>query len=145
MPVREGVVFLSFASEDREIVRAVRDKLALMNVETFFDESSLAPGAPWRKEIEEGIRSAWLFVPFLSRRALAQRHTPRVFWREWNTAAEQVKDLPASSRFVVRTTRRSRSIDTTASSSATESGASRAAIAFTYSIAPPSGYVKVAL
>lgn len=101
VPVREGVVFLSFASEDREIVRAVRDKLALMNVETFFDESSLAPGAPWRKEIEEGIRSAWLFVPFLSRRALAQRHTPRVFWREWNTAAEQVKDLPASSRFVV--------------------------------------------
>ena len=54
-PVHE--VFLCHNSEDKPIVRELRDSLRCREICTWFDEDQLIPGRPWQEALEDAIES----------------------------------------------------------------------------------------
>ncbi len=56
-----GHVFVSYARRDTEFVERMREKLRASAFEIWTD-SALAPGADWRLEIDEAIRSAFALI-----------------------------------------------------------------------------------
>lgn len=64
--VREFDVFLSHASEDKERVRKLNNRLVALGVTVFFDESSIGWGDSIVEKINHGLLKSSFFVPFLS-------------------------------------------------------------------------------
>jgi len=64
--VRKPKLFLSYANSDRAIVREIATGLRAHNIDVWFDELSLAPGAEWVREIARGLDSADALVFFIS-------------------------------------------------------------------------------
>ncbi|MDJ1464197.1 TIR domain-containing anti-phage reverse transcriptase [Nitratireductor sp. GZWM139] len=64
--VREFDVFLSHASEDKEKVRRLKDRLEGLGVSVFFDETSIGWGDSIVDSINHGLLKSTYFVPFLS-------------------------------------------------------------------------------
>jgi len=64
--VREFDVFLSHASEDKERVRKLKDRLEALGVSVFFDETSIGWGDSIVEKINHGLLKSSFFVPFLS-------------------------------------------------------------------------------
>ncbi|CAH0340813.1 TIR domain-containing anti-phage reverse transcriptase [Rhizobium sp. CECT 9324] len=64
--VREFDIFLSHASEDKEKVRKLKDKLEGKDVRVFFDESSISWGDSIVEKINHGLLKSLYFVPVLS-------------------------------------------------------------------------------
>lgn len=64
--VREFDVFLSHASEDKDKVRRLKDRLELLGVAVFFDETSIKWGDSIVEKINHGLLRSTYFVPFLS-------------------------------------------------------------------------------
>jgi hypothetical protein len=50
-------VFLCHNTEDKPVVRQLRDELQRRQIRTWFDEDQLIPGRPWQEALEEAIRS----------------------------------------------------------------------------------------
>jgi hypothetical protein len=84
-------VFLSYASEDREAVRAIRDALEALGLEAWYDESELDGGDAWDQKIRRQIRECDLFMPVVSARTEARREG--YFRREWRLAVERTQDM----------------------------------------------------
>jgi len=84
--MRQGSIFLSYASEDREAVRRLRQRLEEENLDVWMDEQKINSGS-WRRAIKRNIKSSWLFVPVLSQRMTVDR-SPRVFREEWQIALD---------------------------------------------------------
>lgn len=66
-------VFLSSASQDAEAARKICEALRAAGIEVWFDQSELAGGDDWDKEIRAQIDSCALFVALV-----AERPPPRV-------------------------------------------------------------------
>ncbi|MBA3040264.1 MAG: TIR domain-containing protein [Alphaproteobacteria bacterium] len=64
--VREFDVFLSHASEDKPKIRKLKDRLELLGLKVFFDESSISWGDSIVDKINHGLLKSSYFVPFLS-------------------------------------------------------------------------------
>ena len=84
-------VFLSYASEDRQAARAIRDALAGLGLEVWYDESELNGGDAWDHKIRRQIRECDFFMPLISARTEA-RHEG-YFRREWRLAVERTLDM----------------------------------------------------
>jgi hypothetical protein len=67
--------FLSFASHDRKLVKALNDLFWQLGMHTFFAPISLArAGSPeWRKTITEGMKHSDAFVPIYTRQSINRR------------------------------------------------------------------------
>jgi RNA-directed DNA polymerase len=65
--VREFDVFLSHASEDKEKIRRLKDKLEECGVKVFFDETSIKWGDSIVEKINNGLLKSSYFIPFLSK------------------------------------------------------------------------------
>lgn len=96
--LKPGAVFLSYAGEDKETVRRVRDQLEASNVDTWMDESGLEPGEHFADTIRENIRQASCFIAFVSK-SLATRER-RFLWREWKWAEDASLDRPKAQRYL---------------------------------------------
>lgn len=66
--VREFDVFLSHASEDKEKIRRLKDKLEHVGIKVFFDETSISWGESIVEKINHGLLKSRYFVPFLSQK-----------------------------------------------------------------------------
>ena len=66
---RENRVFLSYASEDLDVVREVYDGLVKRGLDVWFDKEHLGPGK-WKAQIERAIRRSRYFVICLSNAAI---------------------------------------------------------------------------
>lgn len=97
--MKPGSVFLSYASEDREAVETLRAGLDAAGIDVWFDRQDLKPGDAFKEKILANIDGASLFVPVLSRRAVASQR--RFLYREWHRACEQVPEVRADLTFVV--------------------------------------------
>jgi hypothetical protein len=64
---KSGTVFLSYASENRDRVRKIREQLEAANIDTWMDERALQPGVDYEQSIRENIRRASFFVAVISR------------------------------------------------------------------------------
>src|ERR1700733_5571149 len=84
-------VFISYASEDREVARILKDALPAYGLEVWHDESELGGGEAWDQKIRRQIRECDYFMPLVSAQTEA-RHEG-YFRREWRLAVEGALDL----------------------------------------------------
>jgi hypothetical protein len=94
-----GSVFLSYASEDRPVVEALRQELERAGVDVWFDRDQLEAGDDFERKIRRNINHCSLFVPILSRHTLTSRR--RFFRIEWDQAEKLAVQVKPSMRFIV--------------------------------------------
>jgi hypothetical protein len=59
-------VFLSYASEDRQVARRIGDALPAYGIEVWYDESELGGGDVWDQKIRKQIRDCDYFMALVS-------------------------------------------------------------------------------
>jgi hypothetical protein len=94
-----GSVFLSYASEDRPVVDALRRDLEAAGVDVWFDRQALEAGDDYEAKIKRNIENASLFVPILSQATLTARR--RFFRIEWDHAEKIAVQVPPSQRYII--------------------------------------------
>ena len=92
-------VFLSYASEDRQAVRAIRDALPAFGLEVWYDESALDGGDAWDQKIRRQIRECDYFMPVIS--AQTEARPEGYFRREWRLAVERTLDMADDHTFLL--------------------------------------------
>jgi hypothetical protein len=92
-------VFLSYASQDREAARLLRDALPGFGLEVWHDESELGGGDAWDQKIRRQIRECDYFMPLVSAQTEA-RHEG-YFRREWRFAVERTLDMADDHLFLL--------------------------------------------
>lgn len=97
--VKPGAVFLSYASEDKEVVRVIRDSLEAAGIDVFFDKDDLEAGDDWELKLRRSISKSSLFLPIISKHTLTP--TRRFFRVEWNCGLQEALGASPSGRFVV--------------------------------------------
>jgi len=91
-------VFLSYAKEDKEIVKFTMETLHNYGVVTWFDEKDLLPGDNWQLKIEESIEKAdYVFIFFSSNSLNRQGYKNK----EIRFALEQKMLKPFDSRYII--------------------------------------------
>ncbi|MCR9246283.1 MAG: toll/interleukin-1 receptor domain-containing protein [bacterium] len=97
--MKEGSIFLSYASEDRNATTKIRDALEAAGLDVWFDRDDLPPGSKFKPEIKYNIERCALFLPVLSNTlTIGDRRFVR---REWKIAAEVAMDAPDSAKFIM--------------------------------------------
>jgi hypothetical protein len=84
-------VFISYAAEDREAARRLRDTLAAAGLDVWYDESALSGGDAWDQKIRRQIRDCEYFMPIISANTEARKEG--YFRREWRLATERTLDM----------------------------------------------------
>ena len=92
-------VFISYASQDREAARSLRDALGEAGLEVWYDESDLGGGDAWDQKIRRQIRECTYFMPVVSANTEA-RHEG-YFRREWSLAVDRTRDMAEKKTFLV--------------------------------------------
>jgi hypothetical protein len=93
-----GAVFLSYASEDRDVVEKIKNRLEAEGMDVFFDKDQLEGGDEWDKKLRRNIRHCSLFLPVISRNTLTREK--RYFRIEWNDAIEIERMTPPGEAFL---------------------------------------------
>jgi len=91
-------VFLSYAKEDKRVIRELYNLLTGINVSVWFDEEKLLPGQKWRDEISRAIRSSDAFLPCLSKVAVSK---VGFINREFKEAMEIADEQPEGKIFII--------------------------------------------
>lgn len=99
LEAEDDAVFLSYAREDRDVVRPFRDALEAAGIATWFDEREVDGGERWEREIHANLRRCALFVPFISE--TTERRLEAYFRVEWHAAVQRLTRLDASVVFLV--------------------------------------------
>ncbi len=92
-------VFLSYASEDREAARTLKDALVGFGLEVWYDESELGGGELWDQKIRRQIRECDFFMPLIS--AQTEARLEGYFRREWRFAVERTLDMADDHPFLL--------------------------------------------
>lgn len=92
-------LFLSYASEDREAARHLRDTLAAAGLDVWYDENELGGGDAWDAKIRRQIRECDYFMPVIS--ASTERRKEGYFRREWRLAVERTLDMADDVMFLL--------------------------------------------
>jgi TolB-like protein len=92
-------VFLSYASEDRDAARILKDALSQYGLEVWYDESELGGGEAWDQKIRRQIRECDYFMPLVS--AQTQARLEGYFRREWRLAVERTLDMADDHLFLL--------------------------------------------
>jgi hypothetical protein len=92
-------VFLSYASEDRQAARLLRDALPDYGLDVWYDESDIGGGEAWDQKIRRQIRECDYFMPLVSAQTEA-RHEG-YFRREWRLAVERTLDMADDHPFLL--------------------------------------------
>jgi hypothetical protein len=92
-------VFISYASQDREAARRIRDALLAAGIEAWYDENELGGGDVWDQKIRRQIRECVYFLPIIS--ANTEARVEGYFRREWRLAAERTLDMADDVAFLV--------------------------------------------
>ncbi|HEY1791962.1 MAG TPA: toll/interleukin-1 receptor domain-containing protein [Opitutaceae bacterium] len=92
-------VFISYASQDLDAVRLIRDALVGAGFDVWHDENELGGGDAWDQKIRRQIRECVYFMPVISANANA-RHEG-YFRREWRLAVERTLDMADDVTFIV--------------------------------------------
>jgi TolB-like protein len=92
-------VFLSYASEDRQAARLLRDALPNYGLDVWYDESELGGGEAWDQKIRRQIRECDYFMPVVS--AQTESRHEGYFRREWRLAVERTLDMADDHPFLL--------------------------------------------
>lgn len=91
-------VFLSYASEDRSAAQTIREQLARVGVDVWFDQGALEPGDHFKDKILRSIEQASVFLPLISQHTLTNER--RFFRLEWKKAIEEADYRPDEPPFI---------------------------------------------
>lgn len=94
-----GSIFLSYASEDVNAVRKIRDALKGVGLDVWFDKRQLVWGDQYDEKIKRNIRRCSFFAPVIS--ASTQNRSEGYFRLEWRLAAERAKQMSDSKPFIL--------------------------------------------
>jgi hypothetical protein len=94
-----GSVFLSYASEDRTAVEAIKDAFEAAGIDVFFDKEDLCAGDDFDAKIRRCISECSVFIPVISLHTLTSER--RFFRIEWNLALEEALKVSANERFIM--------------------------------------------
>ncbi len=97
--MKPGAVFLSYASQDAEPVKKIRDALEAAGIEVWFDQRRLEGGDDFDQQIKKNIRGCSLFLPIISNNTQA-RHEG-YFRLEWALAVERAKLIAETIPFIL--------------------------------------------
>jgi hypothetical protein len=92
-------VFISYASEDRDAARLLKDALPGFGLEVWHDESALGGGEAWDQKIRRQIRECDYFMPLIS--AQTEVRHEGYFRREWRLAVERTLDMADDHLFLL--------------------------------------------
>lgn len=98
-PPPKPTLFISYASEDREAARRLRDTLAAAGLDVWYDENELGGGDAWDAKIRRQIRECDYFMPVIS--ANTERRKEGYFRREWRLAVERTLDMADDVMFLL--------------------------------------------
>lgn len=98
-PTPKPTLFISYASEDREAARRLRDTLAAAGLDVWYDENELGGGDAWDAKIRRQIRECDYFMPVIS--ANTERRKEGYFRREWRLAVERTLDMADDVMFLL--------------------------------------------
>jgi TolB-like protein len=85
--VSSNGVFLSYASQDADAARRIREALMAAGIEVWFDQSELRGGDAWDASIRKQIKACALFIPVISRNTHAREEG--YFRLEWKLAIDR--------------------------------------------------------
>jgi hypothetical protein len=95
-----GAVFISYAGEDREAARRLRNFLEEeAGIDVWFDIRRIEAGDDWDHKIRRNIKNCSYFMPLLS--SASTRRQEGYFRREWALAADRAMDFADSATFIV--------------------------------------------
>jgi hypothetical protein len=94
-----GAVFLSYASQDAEPVKKIRDALEAAGIDVWFDQRRLESGDDFDQQIKRNIRSCSLFLPVVY--PPTQSRHEGYFRLEWNLAVERAKLIADTVPFIL--------------------------------------------
>ena len=97
-PVPGGAIFLSYASEDRDLVLVLKDHLERAGLEVWFDQRQLEAGDVYEHKIRRNIASCSYFFPCITKTS-AQR-VEGYYRKEWHWAIERSRRFEASFPFI---------------------------------------------
>ncbi len=97
--MKPGAVFLSYASQDAEPVKRIRDALEAAGIEVWFDQRRLEGGDDFDQQIRKNIRGCSLFLPVISSNT-ESRHEG-YFRLEWALAVERAKLIAETIPFIL--------------------------------------------
>lgn len=92
-------VFISYASQDRQVARLLGQAMSAGGLEVWYDETDLGGGDAWDKKIRRQIRECSYFAPVIS--STTERRSEGYFRREWRLAAERTLDMADDVLFIV--------------------------------------------
>ncbi|WP_221032707.1 TIR domain-containing protein [Actomonas aquatica] len=92
-------IFLSYAHEDAESVRAIAEALRAFGLEVWFDQNELRGGDQWDNKIRNNIKACGLFIPIISRTTEARDEA--YFRLEWKLADDRSHLMAPGKAFIV--------------------------------------------
>jgi TolB-like protein/Tfp pilus assembly protein PilF len=92
-------VFISYASQDVDAARRIRQALLAGGTEVWFDQSELRGGDAWDRQIHRQICDCALFLPVIS--SNTQARLEGYFRREWKLAVERTHDMADTKPFLI--------------------------------------------
>lgn len=98
---RDGAVFVSYASENRDVAQRLADGLCAAGLDVWFDQNALQIAGDWANTIHRSIERCALFLPVVSRESLSELNVDRYFWREWNVADYRARGMAPDTEFIV--------------------------------------------
>lgn len=94
-----SAIFISYASENREAARLLRDALTEAGLDVWYDENELGGGDAWDQKIRRQIRECTYFMPVISAQTEARREG--YFRREWRLAVDRSHDMADDAMFLI--------------------------------------------
>lgn len=91
-------VFISYAREDVEVAKKIRDNLQALGIQVWIDSDSLKPGQNWKLEIEKAIHESTYFLALLSSKSLSKRGYVQ---KELREALNVLDEIPFSDIFLI--------------------------------------------
>ncbi len=91
-------VFLSYASEDKNVVKEFYDFFAEMGFDPWMDTEKLLPGVNWEKEITSALNTANVVVIFISKHSVRKRS---FVTREANEAVANLRYKKADDIYII--------------------------------------------
>jgi len=91
-------VFISYAKEDRDVARRLREALNEAGVNVWIDSVNLSPGCDWNLSIREAIHSSRYFLAVLSPNSVSKRGYVQ---RELKTAIDLLDEMPPDEVFII--------------------------------------------
>jgi hypothetical protein len=96
--VEPGSIFVSYASDDRPLAKAVADALVAAGLDVWFDQRELASGDDFARSIANAVDRCAVFVPVISKAVHERR---RFFFSEWRAAIDVAKKAGWAANFLM--------------------------------------------